>query len=95
MILIGLLSGLLAGNVGIILLPSYAISPVFLALCGISGIFGGLIKAPITSVLLILELFFLPNLVIPLILAAFIPYIILNLLKVRSIYSPELFNKNL
>ncbi|MDZ7672522.1 MAG: chloride channel protein [Halanaerobiales bacterium] len=95
MILIGLLSGLLAGNIGLELLPGYAISPVFLALCGITGIFGGLIKAPVTSVILILELFYLPNLVIPLILTAFIPYIILNLLKVRSIYTPKLFNKEL
>ena len=95
MILIGLLSGLFFGNIGIEFLPEYAVSPIFLALCGITGVFGGLIKAPITSIILILELFFLPNLVIPLILTAFIPYIILNLLKVRSIYSPELFNKNL
>ncbi|MGM0445192.1 MAG: chloride channel protein [Bacillota bacterium] len=95
MILIGLLSGLLAGNIGLELLPAYAISPMFLALCGVTGIFGGLIKAPITSVILILELFYLPTFVIPLILAAFIPYIILNLLKVRSIYNPELFNKEL
>lgn len=95
MILIGLLSGLLAGNIGLVLLPGYAISPMFLALCGVTGILGGLIKAPITSVILILELFYLPSLVIPLILATFIPYIILNLLKVRSIYTPELFNKEL
>jgi len=76
-------------------LPDFAITPAFMALCGIVGIFGGIIKAPITSVILVLELFYLPNLIIPLILAAFIPFIILNFLKVKSIYSPELFNKQL
>jgi len=95
MILIGLLSGYLAGNIGLVLLPGFAVNPVFLMLCGVLGIFGGLIKAPITSVLLVLELFYLPNLIVPLIIAAFVPFIILNFLKVRSIYSPELFNKEL
>lgn len=95
MVLIGLLAGLLAGKLGLLLLPSYAVNPVFLMLCGVAGIFGGIIKAPITSIILILELFYLPNLIIPLIIASFLPFIILNLLKVRSIYSPELFHKEL
>ncbi|HMA60457.1 MAG TPA: chloride channel protein [Halanaerobiales bacterium] len=95
MILTGLFSGLLAGELGLLILPSFAVSPVFLMLCGVVGIFGGIIKAPITSVILVLELFYLPNLIIPLIIAGFVPFIILNLLKVRSIYSPELFNKEL
>jgi len=95
MILIGLLSGLLVGNIGLIYLPVYAINPLLLALFGIAGIFGGLIKAPITGVILILELFYLPNLIIPLILISFIPYIILNLLGVQSIYSPTLFKRKL
>ncbi len=95
MILTGLLAGLLAESLCVMFLPGFAITPAFMALCGIVGIFGGIIKAPITSVILVLELFYLPNLIIPLILAAFIPFIILNFLKVKSIYSPELFNKQL
>ena len=95
MILTGLLAGFLAGKIGLIFWPAFAINPIFLALCGLVGILAGLIKAPIASIILVLELFYLPNLIVPLILAAFIPFIILNLMKVRSIYSPELFNKEL
>lgn len=95
MILSGLLTGLLAGKIGLILFPAYSINPLFLALCGTVGILAALIKAPITSILLILELYYLPNLIIPLIITSFIPFIILNLLKVKSIYSPELFDKEL
>ncbi|MCF8001900.1 MAG: chloride channel protein [Halanaerobiales bacterium] len=95
MILTGLLSGFLVGKIGLIFWPAFAINPIFLALCGLVGILAGLIKAPIASIILVLELFYLPNLIVPIILASFIPFIILNLMKVRSIYSPELFNKEL
>lgn len=95
MIFIGMISGIIAGKISLLFFPAFAISPLFLALCGLVGIFGGLIKAPISSIILVLELFYLPNLIIPLIIAGFVPFIVLNLLRIRSIYSPELFNKEL
>jgi CIC family chloride channel protein len=95
MILTGLLSGFLVGKIGLIFWPAFAINPIFLALCGLVGMLAGLIKTPIASIILVLELFYLPNSILPLILSAFIPFIILNLMKVRSIYSPDLFNKEL
>jgi len=95
MILTGLLSGFLVGKIGLIFWPAFAINPIFLALCGLVGILAGLIKSPIASIILVLELFYLPNSILPLILSAFIPFIILNLMKVRSIYSPESFNKEM
>ncbi|MCF8008394.1 MAG: chloride channel protein [Halanaerobiales bacterium] len=94
-IFIGLLSGLLIANLGVILTPSYVITPMFLAICGVVGIFSGLIKAPITSIILILEFFYIPDLIIPLILVSFIPYILLNLSNVKSIFSPDLMDQHL
>jgi CIC family chloride channel protein len=58
-----------------------------------TAIIGGVIQAPLTSVLIIFELTRNYGLIIPLLLASVISSIIFKKLSDESIYSPKLFHR--
>ena len=92
-LLIGASGGILFGQLMHHILPQIVITPTSFGIVGMTALIGGVIQAPLTSVLIIFELTKNYGLMIPLLLASGISSIIFKKLSKESIYSPDLFHR--
>ena len=86
MLLLGAAVGALLANLLNAVLPTGDLSPTAFAVVGMSTFFAAVVRAPITAVILIIEMTATTSLIVPMILAAGAAVITATLLKGEPIY---------
>ncbi len=93
-LVIGSLTGSLYHVAMKLVSPSLAIAgPGFFALCGMAGMVSGTLMAPLTGIFLILEITGGYDVILPLLVVAFLTPTLVRLLEKNSIYAYELVEK--
>ena len=87
MLAIGTLFGLWFGIVINDIFPQYTISPEVFAVVGMSALFSATVRAPLTGIILAVELTQNYNLILPLIITSLIATIVVRILGGRPIYT--------
>jgi len=87
MLAIGTLFGLWFGIVINDIFPQYTISPEVFAVVGMSALFSATVRAPLTGIILVVELTQNYNLILPLILTSLIATVVVRVLGGRPIYT--------
>lgn len=87
MLAIGTLFGLWFGDVINDIFPQYTISPEVFAVVGMSALFSATVRAPLTGIMLVVELTQNYNLILPLIITSLIATIVVRVLGGRPIYT--------
>ncbi|HEY6323399.1 MAG TPA: H(+)/Cl(-) exchange transporter ClcA [Thermoanaerobaculia bacterium] len=86
LLVIGAQAGLLVGLVGQPLFPAIAGYHSALAVVGMGALFAAIVRAPLTGIVLILEMTEQYRLMLPLLAACFTAYLVADLLRDRPIY---------
>ncbi|HEV8238849.1 MAG TPA: H(+)/Cl(-) exchange transporter ClcA [Thermoanaerobaculia bacterium] len=86
LLVIGAQLGLLVGLVGERLLPAVVAQPTAFAVVGMGALFAAIVRAPLTGIVLILEMTENYSLMLPLLLACFVAYLFADLLRDEPIY---------
>lgn len=68
-------------------LPNFMNYPQVYAVLGMAAMFTAVAQAPLTAVVIVLEIVDAPNLLMPLIIVVVVSYLIIKLFKVKSVYS--------
>lgn len=85
-LVMGALTGYLLGSIATIWFPSFGISPHVFATIGMAAVLSASVRAPLTGVVLIVEMTQQYSLLYALLLGAFISYILADVLKDEPIY---------
>jgi CIC family chloride channel protein len=86
LLVIGAQAGLLIGLLGRPLFPAAASYPVAFAVVGMAALFTAIVRAPLTGIVLILEMTESYSLMLPLLVACFAAYALADLLHEEPIY---------
>ncbi len=86
LLVIGAQTGLLVGLASQRLLPALAAQPVAFAVVGMGALFASIVRAPLTGIVLILEMTENYSLMLPLLIACFIAYFAADVLRDQPIY---------
>jgi CIC family chloride channel protein len=86
LLVIGAQAGLLAGLLGRPLFPAAASYPAAFAVVGMAALFAAIVRAPLTGIVLILEMTASYSLMLPLLVACFAAYALADLLREEPIY---------
>jgi CIC family chloride channel protein len=86
LLVIGAQTGLLVGLVGQRALPSLVHHPSAFAIVGMGALFAAIVRAPLTGIVLILEMTENYSLMLPLLVACFLAYLFADVLRVEPIY---------
>jgi chloride channel protein, CIC family len=70
-------------------LPSLINSPSVYAVLGMAGVLTAVAHAPLTAVIVVMEIVNVPDLLVPLMMVSAVSYIIVKALKAKSVYSVE------
>ncbi|MEA1918193.1 MAG: H(+)/Cl(-) exchange transporter ClcA [Campylobacterota bacterium] len=87
MLAIGTLFGLWFGIIVNEIFPQYTISPEVFAVVGMSALFSATVRAPLTGIILVVELTQNYNLILPLIITSLIATVVVRVLGGRPIYT--------
>ncbi|MFQ5997959.1 MAG: chloride channel protein [Candidatus Bathyarchaeia archaeon] len=87
---IGMMFGSVFGNIYNQFIPTLAEQPFVYGIAGMGALFAGVAKAPITSIVIVAEMFDNSHLLPPLMISASISYFVSSLLMKDSIYSRKL-----
>ena len=93
MLTLGALSGTLFGMQIQCIMPALELSPEVFALCGMAAIFASTIRAPVTGIVLVIEMTNNTNIMLPLMLTASVSALTTTLLGNRPIYTSLLKRK--
>lgn len=86
LLVIGAQAGLLVGLLGRPLFPAAASYPTAFAVVGMAALFAAIVRAPLTGIVLILEMTENYSLMLPLLIACFAAYALADLLRQEPIY---------
>jgi len=87
MLALGTLFGLGFGIIINLMIPHYPVDSYIFAIVGMSALFSATVRAPLTGIMLILELTHSYTLVLPLIITSILASIVASMLGVRPIYT--------
>lgn len=90
---IGTATGILIGNIFHQYVPYFEGSSSLYALIGMAAVLSGVIRAPLTATIIILEFTHNYTLTIPVLIASLIAERVANLSGIKSAYSPEYFDR--
>lgn len=94
LLLLGALAGVFFGNITLILFPAFSLSLTAWGVLGMAGLFSAIVRAPITGIILILEMTNQHFLLLPLIIVSIVAYSIPEYFKEPPIYE-ALLNRDL
>jgi len=86
LLVLGALLGLAVGQLGNLLFPTVVPIPAVFAVVGMAAYFTAIVRAPLTGIMLIVEMTGNYSLMLPLLLACFCAYIVAEALKEMPIY---------
>lgn len=86
MLLLGAVIGLAVGQMGFFLFPDLAQTPAAFAVAGMAAYFSAVVRAPLTGIVLVLEMTHNYEQLLPLLVACMIAYLVADHLKIRPIY---------
>jgi len=86
LLVVGAQAGLLVGLLGKPLFPAAASYPTAFAVVGMAALFAAIVRAPLTGIVLILEMTENYSLMLPLLIACFAAYALADLLRQEPIY---------
>jgi CIC family chloride channel protein len=86
LLVLGAQLGLLYGVLCRLLFPEIALDPTAFAVVGMAAFFTGMVQAPVTGIVLVIEMTASFTMLLPMIAACFAAMLIPNLLRVAPIY---------
>lgn len=86
LLVLGALIGLAVGKVAVIVVPSAGVSPAVFAVVGMAAYFTAIVRAPLTGVVLIIEMTGNYEQMLPLLISCFFAYAVAEYLKDLPIY---------
>lgn len=86
LLVLGALGGLLVGRGGALVLPAVVPHPAAFAILGMAALFTAIVRAPLTAIVLVLEMTGGYTLMLPLLVACFVAHLTADLLADRPIY---------
>lgn len=86
LLVLGAQLGLLVGLLGQDLLPAVVTHPASFAIVGMGALFAAIVRAPLTAIVLLLEMTESYSLMLPLLVACFVAYLCADVLRDQPIY---------
>ncbi len=86
LLVLGAVLGLVLGKIGVLVLPHMGIQPEGLALVGMAALFTGIVRAPVTGIVLVTEMTGNVTMLLPMIVACFAAMLVPTFLGDKPVY---------